>query len=144
MHPQLLSHVQLFATPQTIALQDPLSIGFSKQETWNGLPFPSPGDLSNLGIEPTSPALAGRFFTTSTIWEAQRSIIYLNFFSTFTNIHPAIFAKSKLFLIRFFSWFKKKTTGKSLSSWKCKGSELSNIIDNLEYQLYSMTYYSHL
>ena len=119
-------------------------LGFPKQECWSGLPFPSPGDLSNLGIEPTSPALAGRFFTTSTIWEAQRSIIYLNFFSTFTNIHPAIFAKSKLFLIRFFSWFKKKTTGKSLSSWKCKGSELSNIIDNLEYQLYSMTYYSHL
>ena len=49
-----------------------LSIGFSRQEYWNGLLCPSPGDLSNSGIEPTSlisPALAGRFFTTSATWE---------------------------------------------------------------------------
>ena len=50
-------------TPWTVACQAPLSMGFSRQEYWRGLPFPSPGDLPNLGIEPTSPALAGKFFT---------------------------------------------------------------------------------
>ena len=46
-----------FATPWTIALKVPLSVGFSRQEYWSGLPFPSPGDLPNPGIEPASPAL---------------------------------------------------------------------------------------
>ena len=50
-------------TPWTVAHQAPLSMGFSRQEYWNGLPFPSPGDLPDPGIEPESPALAGRFFT---------------------------------------------------------------------------------
>ena len=65
-------HVWLFATPWTVALQAPLSVGFSREEYWSGVPFPSPGDLPNPGTEPaslTSPALAGRFFTTSTTWE---------------------------------------------------------------------------
>ena len=44
-------------TPQTVALQASLSMGFSKQEYWSGLPFPSPEDLPDLGIEPGSPAL---------------------------------------------------------------------------------------
>ena len=52
-----LSHVQLFATPQTVAHQAPLSMGFSRQEYWSGLPFPSPGDLPDPAIEPKSPAL---------------------------------------------------------------------------------------
>ena len=63
------SHVQLFATPWTIAHQAPLSMGFSKQEYWSGFPCPPPGDLPNPGIKPVSlrsPALAGGFFTTST------------------------------------------------------------------------------
>ena len=54
----------LFATPWTVAYQAPLSMGFSRQEYWSGLPFPSSGDLPNPGIEQGSPALAGRFFTT--------------------------------------------------------------------------------
>ena len=45
------------ATPWTVALQAPLSMGFSRQEYWSGLPFPSPGDLPNPGIEAESPAL---------------------------------------------------------------------------------------
>ena len=53
----LLSHVQLFAMPWTVAHQAPLSMGFSRQEYWSGLPFPSPGDLPNPWIEPMSPAL---------------------------------------------------------------------------------------
>ena len=51
-----LSRVQLLATSQTAAYQAPLSMEFSRQEYWSGLPFPSPGDLSNPGIEPGSPA----------------------------------------------------------------------------------------
>ena len=57
-------------TPWTITHQAPLSMGFSRQEYWSGLPFPSPGDLPNMGIEPVSPTLAGRFFTISATWEA--------------------------------------------------------------------------
>ena len=53
-----------FGTPWTVAYQAPLSVGFCRQEYWSGLPFPSPGDLPNSGIEPTSPALVGRFFIT--------------------------------------------------------------------------------
>ena len=52
-----LSCVQLFATLWTVARQAPLSLGFSRQEYWSGLPFPSPEDLPNPGIEPGSPAL---------------------------------------------------------------------------------------
>ena len=52
-----LSRVRLFATPWTVTHQAPPSMGFSRQEYWSGLPFPSPGDLSNPGIEPGSPAL---------------------------------------------------------------------------------------
>ena len=52
-----LSRVQLFATPWTVAYQAPPSMGFSRQEYWSGLPFPSPGDLPNPGIEPGSLAL---------------------------------------------------------------------------------------
>ena len=60
----LLSRVRLFATSWTVAHQAPLSMIFSRQEYWSGLPFPSPGDLPNPGIEPAYPALAGGFFTT--------------------------------------------------------------------------------
>ena len=66
MHAQSLSHVRLFATPWTVAYQVTLSMEFSRQEYWDGLPFPSPGNLSDPGIEPTSfesAALVGRLFT---------------------------------------------------------------------------------
>ena len=53
---QSLSHDRLFATPQTVAYQPPLSMGFSRQEYWSGLPFPFPGDLPYPGIELESPA----------------------------------------------------------------------------------------
>ena len=67
------SHVQFFAALWTVAHQASLSMGFSRQEYWSGLPCPPPRNLPNPGIEPTSlmsPALAGRFFTTSATWEA--------------------------------------------------------------------------
>ena len=68
-----LSRVRLLATPWTVVHQAPLSMGFSRQEDWSGLPCPPPGDLPDSGIEPASrtpPALAGGLFTTSATWEA--------------------------------------------------------------------------
>ena len=64
-----LSHVQLFATLWTAAWQAPLFTGFSRQEDWSGLSFPTPGVLPHSGIEPASPALACGFFTTGATWE---------------------------------------------------------------------------
>ena len=69
------SCVPLFMTLWTVAPQGPLCMGFSRQEYWNRLPCPPRGDFPNPGIEPASllsPALAGRLFTTSATWEAQR------------------------------------------------------------------------
>ena len=59
-----LSHVRLFATPWTVAYQAPPSMGFSRQEYWSGLPFPSPGDRPDPGIEPGSPALQADALTS--------------------------------------------------------------------------------
>ena len=67
LHAQSLSRVWLSVTPWTVARQAPLSMGFSRQEYWSGLPYTPPGDLPDLGIElrtPPSPELAGRFFNT--------------------------------------------------------------------------------
>ena len=72
-----LGHVQLVAVSWTVAFQAPLSMGFSRQECWSGLPCPPPGDLPNPGMEPmslVSPALGGRFLTTS----ATRGAPYMN------------------------------------------------------------------
>ena len=82
LHPCMLScfnHVWLFATLWTVAHQAPLSMGFSRQEYWSGLPCPPPGDLPNPGNELVSlscPALAGRFSTTSTTWKALPSPLW--------------------------------------------------------------------
>ena len=62
-------HVQLFATPRTVAHQAPLSIGFSRQEYWSGLPFPSPGDLPESGIEPAS-LMSDRPISPNVSWNA--------------------------------------------------------------------------
>ena len=59
----MLSRVQLFETPGTVAHQDSLTMGFPRQEYWNGLPLPFPEDRPEPGIDPGSPALAGGFFT---------------------------------------------------------------------------------
>ena len=86
----MLSHfnrVQLIAIPWTVALEAPLFMEFSRQEYWNGLPFPSPGDIPNPEIEPKKeiePALAGRFFATappgkplSTLGRLSKSQVFL-------------------------------------------------------------------
>ena len=70
----MLSHVQLFAIPQTGAPKAPLSMGFPRQEYWRLCP--PPGVLPDTGIESaslTSPALAGGLFTSSATWEAQQA-----------------------------------------------------------------------
>ena len=77
-HTQLLSGVQLFATPWTVACQAPLFLGFFRPEYWSGLPFPTPGTYQEhtwVCSPPryqthVSPTLAGRFLTTSTTWKA--------------------------------------------------------------------------
>ena len=72
--PSHFSRVRLFETLWTVTHQAPLSVGFPRQEYWSGLPFPSPENLPNSGIEPlspASPALAGRFFTTEPSRDAQ-------------------------------------------------------------------------
>ena len=61
---QSLIHVQLFATPWTVAPPAPLSMGFPRKEPWSGLPVPPPGDLPDSGMGPTSPALACGFLAT--------------------------------------------------------------------------------
>ena len=79
----LLSRVRLqscgtLSDPMDHSPQAPVSMGFSGQEYWSGLPCPPPGDLPHPGVEPAclkSPALAGGFFTTSANWEGLYSII---------------------------------------------------------------------
>ena len=77
------SRVQLFVTPWTVALQAPLSMEFSRQEYWSGLPLPSPGNLPDPGIEPGwFSHIAGRFFTiwaTREAWGSPCVYIYLSF-----------------------------------------------------------------
>ena len=76
VYAQSLSPTQLLETPCTVARQAPLSIGFPKQEYWNGLPFPPPGNSPHPETEPESPlslALAGRFFTTALPGKSQDS-----------------------------------------------------------------------
>ena len=68
------------ATVSTVARQAPLSMRFFREKYWSGLSFTSPGDLSNPGIEPISPALEGRFFTTEPPGKPTSMIGYLLFF----------------------------------------------------------------
>ena len=84
------SHVWLFTTSWTVACPAPLSMGFSRQEYWSGLPCPPSGDPPDPGIKPsslTSSALESRFFTTSANWEACYISISV---STFLYTHTYI------------------------------------------------------
>ena len=77
VYAHLLSHFWFFGTPWTVARQASLSMGFSRQEYWSGLPFPPLGDLPSLGIKLTSPAfpaLADGCFTTEPPGKSQASI----------------------------------------------------------------------
>ena len=69
-----------FVTPWTVARQTPLLVGFSRQEYWSELPFPSLVDLPDPGIEPASPALAGRFCTTEPPGKLNASVFIICLF----------------------------------------------------------------
>ena len=104
------SHVWLCVIPWTVACQAPLSMGFSRQEYWSGLPFPPPGDLPNPGIESTSlvsPALASGFFISSATWEVHfRSLITL------------------ILLLKLFCWFLYLMMRSILLTWFSPGNDL--------------------
>ena len=104
------SHVQLFVIPWPVARQAPLSMGFSRQEYWIGLPCPPPGDLPDPGIELASlmsPTLSGGFFTTSATWEA------LDYKLEDTKAYPGITPDAEI------SWSKGTEIIQSLFSYHC-------------------------
>ena len=109
-HVWLLSRVRLFAIPQTVARQAPLSRGFSRQEYWSGLPCPPPGDPPFPGTELAalrSPASAGRFFTASTTGKPLHSPPWVSFCDCLMGSRKdALFALSvnTVFLIKFRSF----------------------------------------
>ena len=78
-----LSHVQLFATPWTVAYHAPRSMGFSRQEYWNGLPFPSPEDLPDPGIKPGSSALQADVLLSELPGKSMRK--YLLYFGSLSD-----------------------------------------------------------
>ena len=102
-----LSRVQLFATPWTVAYEASLSMGFSRQEYWSGLPFHSPGDLPDPGIEPGSPTLEAEALTSEPPGKPKLSVyayiymdIYYMFFSFFERVYKIPFkSKSHLSVI---------------------------------------------
>ena len=99
------SCIWLLTTLWTVAQQPPLSMGFSRQEYWSGLPYPPPRDLPDPGIEPVSlmsPALAGRFFTTSITWKASQR-------------HTFYFFKKLAFVPEFAVWNIKKKKRKKFT-----------------------------
>ena len=91
-------------TPQTVVCQPPLSMGFPRQEYWSGLPFPSPGNLLDLGIEPTSPA----FQAFSSYHWATRGYVYV-----YMLIEICIYVFNITLYLWF--WFQATTTGVILS-----------------------------
>ena len=91
----MVSCVQRFATPWTVAHQAPLSMGFSRQGYWSRLPFPSPGDVPDPGIELMSPELAGRLTFKNIKGQEKRSH---SFFSTFQSSLISLTLKSRAVL----------------------------------------------
>ena len=93
----------------TAACQAPLSLGFPRQESWNGLPFPSPGNLPDPEIKPKSPALqvvshiAGRFFTNSATREAHYFVRCLVYMSKFPLKDWDLFKSKELLFLSYFS-----------------------------------------
>ena len=83
---QFLSRVQLFATPWTVAYQASPSMEISRQEYWSGLPFPSPGDLPDPGIEPGSPELQADALTSEPPGKSVY-MYYMFFIHSFADEH---------------------------------------------------------
>ena len=81
-----VSRVRLFATPWTVAYQALPSMGFSWQEYWSGLPFPSPGDLPDPGIEPGSPAFQADTLTSEPPGKPPFHLLSLNFITVYVEM----------------------------------------------------------
>ena len=139
-HAKSLHCVQLFVTPWTIACQVSLSMGFSRQESWTGLPCPPPGDLLHPGMKPrsvTSPALAGRLFITSITWEAlfkEHWVLIIIFnIAIWLNYPGAQFTLGLTIL-------NKPPMGKGGWAERPQGSGRDNEIDQRHQQLQAGTY----
>ena len=87
---KLLSRVRLFATPWTVTYKAPLSMEFSRQEYWSGLPFPSPGDLPDPGIQPGSPALQADALPSEPSGNPLLYIVDLQHCASFTQSCPTL------------------------------------------------------
>ena len=96
------SHVRVFETLWTVASQAPLSMGFSRQEYWSGLPCPPPGDLPDAGIKSVSLTVADGFFTTSTTWDAHTHTHAHTQTCTHMDKHALFHRASKILLLSFF------------------------------------------
>ena len=96
-----------FTTSWAVAHQALLSMKFRRQEHWNGLPFPSPGDLPSPGIEPTSPALAGRFFTSE---PPVKPICICYLFSIHSPVDGCVGGTSSVLI----AWIRNRRDGSSV------------------------------
>ena len=138
---KLLSRVRLFVTPWTVAHHAALSMGFSRQEYWSGLPCPPPRNLSDPGIKLTSlmpPALAGWFFTICTTWEVQKRIhthihiyVYIQRFGTALN-HCDVHLK-QCNTVNQLDFNFRKALKNYYSSWKIR--KMQRLIQKIKSQL---------
>ena len=104
------SWVQLFATPWIVTHQAPLSMGFPRQEYRSGLPCPPPRDLPHPGIEPASlmsPALTGRFFTSSPTWEVPLLLLVILILAMVSLVSHLVMNSPAMQETRFDSWVRK-------------------------------------
>ena len=106
-----------FVIPWTTACQAPLSMEFSRQVYWSGLPFPSPGDLPDPGIKPVSPALSGRFFTAKPPGKPT-SFNSLNIFIKYvlTTLQPCLSSFNNLYLFARVTEYKGYILGRILDA----------------------------
>ena len=101
---KLLSRVWLFVTPWAVAYQAPLSTEFSRQEYWSGLPFPSPGDLPDPGIEPRSPALQADALPSEPPGECIQYKVHSKYGSNMCFLHYLSLHKKELYPKFRYNW----------------------------------------
>ena len=143
--PSCFSRVWLFVTPWTVSCQAPLSMAFSRQEYWSGLPCPPPGDLPDPGMGLTSlrsPALAGGFFTTSPTWEAQiLDLSIWNLFHYFCEVFPCAYRNCfSLFKIIYYILLPDCGIKYLLFSRHCYWVHLWDIIGSI----YVLVFFAHI
>ena len=124
--PSGFSCVQLCSTPWTAARQAPLSMGFSRQECWSGLPSPPSGDLPEPGIKPAalmSPALADQFFIISTTWEARGARMHRQLEWPPRPITSNLQVRPGNQLLKLLRWFQYANTFRNHSLWSLPGAK---------------------